>query len=204
MAYFSGFSPATLQISNSTIQPWLDFNGTVPAGFPRCKPDLSPDYEDSHNNFIPVETGQDRCLYACNATYLRNWTSFDPNTISTCGMWVSLMIMGAIVENLQSYIYNKAPDMAVLEVERQYITDQLRRFDGPLIGLGHVDTTYISMVQGQLFDFFWGFLPWGNDAGGASSDVAVACATIFPARYDISEVLPQLVNDWALFMDPLH
>ena len=197
MSFFSSYRPATSQITNSTIQPWLDFNGTVPAGFPRCKPDLrSYEYLDGRN--MSLEKGQDQCLYACNSSY---WSSLDPDTISTCGMWVSLMMMRVNLENAEFYISDNASD---LKAQYQNITDQLRKFDDPLMGLGYVDTTYLSMVQWMLSDVLRGYLPRGNNADVSSFDVPVACANLFPIIDDISVASMHSVYDWEFFMNPLH
>lgn len=114
-------------IANSSLQPWLDFNGTLPAHIPPCQ-------QRANNNGLTNSTNVtvQSCKNICNnATTLLDPLS--PNNLLTCGLWASLVWSEV----------SPRPDMENKDLV-PFIT----------LGLDYKDVTYAKDVQNEIGGLF--------------------------------------------------
>ena len=106
--------------ANSSIQLWLDFNGTLPAVIPPCQP------WDNANGLTnsPNVTFQN-CTGICNF-YSELIDPLRPNNLALCGLWASAV---AFEKSVRPSTYNE--DLALFMS----------------LGLDHQDISFMDFVQ---------------------------------------------------------
>ena len=113
-------------IANSSIQLWLDFNGTIPTIIPPCQ-QRANDYGFMNSPNVTFQN----CTNICN----NGFALFDPvlpNNLPVCGLWAS--IVGS-EESFGPYIDNE--DLA------PFIS----------LSLDHKNVTYVRYVQDIIYKF---------------------------------------------------
>ena len=110
-------------IANSSIQLWLDFNGTLPAVIPPCQ-QRENDYGFMNSSNITFQN----CTEICNEEHALT----DPllsNNLLTCGLWALFVEFEKSV-GPYSYSEDPVPFMA--------------------LGLDHQNTSYADSVQRNI------------------------------------------------------
>ena len=136
-------------ISNSSIQPWLDFRLNVSLNHvlnfnPETLPATIPPCRTKFQNASEVLS--DNCTQVCNKS-----TSLiqpeNPNSLLTCGLWVTLVTMDSYNER-SKLVYPKLvyPELKeVYEVAHEHYQNVLQRF-APL-GLDAGDEAYFFAAK---------------------------------------------------------
>ena len=167
-------------ITDSSIQAWLDFNGTLaqsPAPCPTTD-HLSISNLSEANN----------CLHICNETYAL-WAS--SISLVTCGIWASLVATGTLLA------HTKTDHLSGEEVKREAearflsVSEQLRQFHDLSLDLQMVDADYVASVYEAISDVFTESSDLGDNLAFERSSVRVECASgaLFPQNYPLASQL---------------
>ncbi|KAI4232424.1 MAG: hypothetical protein LQ352_008333 [Teloschistes flavicans] len=150
-------------ITNSSIQPWLDFDGrNLPASIPSCR--YIDEGADAYRNLSTTDCGR-----VCGSTQILYSTS-NPNNLFTCGLWIT--------STLNYYDAGKT----------QFWEDLLVRFEG--LGLNSsnvtqayaarnaISTTMYSLEQASVLNTYQS----GSSSHGSCSEQA-----LFPDLFSVHE-----------------
>lgn len=109
-------------ITNSSIQLWLDFNGTLPTTIPPCQ---LRDSEDGNSPNVSIQSCTDICTHISALI-----DPLLPNNLLTCGLWASLV----------GSEKSRTPDMDNKDLV-PFIS----------LGLDYKDVTYANRVQDTVW-----------------------------------------------------
>ena len=135
---------AETEIHNSSIQPWLDFEGkTLPATISPCKTGI---LSDDYQRLQGLPDGD--CSQICNDTHILDQYSAETGTnLLTCGLWASVAMLESYRSQLESH-YSSAIASGYGFAGNDEYTSMLSRFES--FGLDANDTAFVFATRNAI------------------------------------------------------
>lgn len=124
-------------IRNSTLQPWLDFNASLPLGFsPSCA------IEQSQNT---SSRDLKSCIHVCNDTF-ELLQPDQPQNLLTCGVWTALTVAKHV--SIEWTDAGSPTEPEGFRIQPLLIDQNLHQFES--LGLSFSDSTYITSAMSAI------------------------------------------------------